>query len=266
MGVVRVNGCELYYEELGSGEPLLLMHGGLGLDLTSLRPFHDALADRARLIYYDHRWCGRSERVGEPDHAMWQDDAAGLLDALAIDRATIYGHSYGAWLALGFALRYPQRVRRLVLCGASPAFDYVPDLAQFEHTHPEALQALTAAFERPPATDAELAALWATILPMYFVGTVPPALLARCHASAGGYARGSQALAGFSLVDRLGELRVPLDILTGSHDFITPIAQAHRLAAAAPDARVTEFGRSGHFPFVEEPDAYLAAFRDILTA
>ena len=264
MGVARVNGCELYYEQFGAGEPILFMHGGLGLDLTSLRPYHDPLADSARLVYYDHRWCGRSGRVGEPDHAMWQDDAAGLLDALAIERATIYGHSYGAWLALGFALRYPQRVRRLVLCGASPAFDYAPDLARFERTHPAALNALTASFAQPPATDRELAALWTKILPMYFVGPVPPDLAARCHASAGGYARGSQALAGFTLVDRLGELRMPIDILTGSHDFITPIAQAQRLAALAPNVRVTEFAHSGHFPFIEQPDAYLHAFRAAL--
>lgn len=264
MSVALVNDVELFYEEVGAGEPVLLMHGGLGLDHTYLRPYHDALGERARLIYYDHRWCGRSGRVGEPDHAMWQDDAAALLDALALDRATIYGHSYGAWIALGFALRYPGRVRRLVLCGASPAFDYAPDLAPFERTHPAALSALTAAFERPPGTDAELAALWTTILPLYFVGKPPSDLLARGQASAGGYARGSQALAGFSLVDRLGELTMPIDILTGAHDFITPMAQAHRLAAGAPDVRVTELSRSGHFPFIEETDLYLRAFREAL--
>jgi len=266
MSVANVNGADLVLEERGSGEPILLMHGGLGLDHSSLTPWHDALAHRARLIYYDHRWNGRSDRIGPADFETWQSDAAGLLDHLGIARATIFGHSYGAWIALAFAARYPERVDRLILCGASPAFDYAPDLSRQEQTNPAAVKALLAGLATPPATDDELRELWRTILPLYFETAPPPELLARTHCSAAGYAYSSAALASYNVVASLPAMTMPMLILVGAHDFITPPAQAHRIAALAPHATVVELPRSGHFPFIEERDAYLAAIESWLDA
>ena len=259
MSVANVNGVELFFEEVGAGEPVLMMHGGLGLDHKSLTPWHDRLARRARLIYYDHRWNGRSGRIGPAGFDTWQSDAAALLDHVGIARATIYGHSYGAWIALAFAARNPERVARLILCGASPAFDYAPDLSRQERKSPAAVQALVAGLTTPPATDDELRELWRTILPLYFETSPPPELLARTHCSAAGYAHSSAALAGFSVVASLPAMTMPMLILVGAHDFITPPAQAHRIAELAPDATVVELARSGHFPYIEEPDAYFAA-------
>jgi len=266
MTIARVNGVDLWFEAIGSGEPILMMHGGLGMDHSYLRPWHDPLSAQGRLIYYDHRWNGRSERVGPADHAQWHADAAALLGHLHATPATIFGHSYGAWLALGFAARHPQLVSRLILCGASPAFDYQPDLSRHERENPSAVRALVEALEKPPATDPELAELWRKILPLYFVAPPPSSVLANMVVSAPGYALGSRALAGFSEVDRLGRIDVPIHIIVGRHDFITPVAQAHRIASLAQRAQVVELPSSGHFPFIEEPDAYLAAFRAALSS
>ena len=85
MSFATVNGASLWFDIVGTGEPILMMHG-VGLDHAYLRPWHDPLADRSRLIYYDHRWNGQSERIGEPDHAMWHADAAALLDHAAWQR------------------------------------------------------------------------------------------------------------------------------------------------------------------------------------
>jgi proline iminopeptidase len=59
MSIANVNGANLFYEAIGDGPPILMLHG-LGLDHTSLRPWHDELADQARVIYHDLRWNGRS--------------------------------------------------------------------------------------------------------------------------------------------------------------------------------------------------------------
>ena len=115
MSTATVNGVDLHFESIGAGDPILMMHGGLGLDLASLTPWHDRLARRARLLYYDPRWNGRSGRSGPAGFDTWQSDAAALLDHLGIARATIYGHSYGAWIALAFAARNPHRIRRSTL-------------------------------------------------------------------------------------------------------------------------------------------------------
>jgi len=259
MAVVLANGVELFYEEFGTGEPLLMMHG-LGLDHHYLRPWHDALADRARIIYYDHRWNGASGRVGSPDLAMWHADAAALLDQLGIAKATVYGHSYGSWLALDFAARYPQRVTRVIASGTSPAFDY-PDvvMANAQRRDPAAAQILASGFAALPADDAGFENLWRGILPLYFAGPARPEILDGTRFSAHAFALGMAALPAFSMIGRMPTM--PLLAIAGSDDFITPPDQARRLVEGVPTARAVVIEDAGHFPFVEQPDAYLAAFR-----
>ncbi len=244
------------YVEVGAGEPILMMHG-IGLDHGYLRPWHDALADRARLIYYDMR------TTGPLDHAVWLADAAALLDQLGLAKATLYGHSYGSWLALEFAARYPERVSRVIACATSPAFDY-PDLVMenARRKDPALAEILAGAFAKLPTDDAEFARIWRTILPLYFHGEAPP-ILDHTQFSAHAFGCGMAALQGWSVVGRMPP--VPLLAITGDDDYITPFAQARRLADGVPGARAVEIANAGHFPFVEQPEAYLAALRDFLS-
>jgi proline iminopeptidase len=258
---VSVEGANLFYDTVGSGPPLLMMHAN-GLDHTYLRPWHDALAERATVIYYDMRWNGRSDRKGRADHSRWHTDACALLDHLGEKRATIFGHSYGAWLAQSFAARYPHRVSSLILCGASPAFDHVTEaVAEAQRRDPVAAAALMAAFASPMTQDVMLETIWTQILPLYFHGEVQRELLARTRFSAPGFVYGQRALDGFSMVEALPKLAIPILVLAGKYDFLTPPSQARRIAAIAQNATVVEFDESGHFPYVEETDAYLDAIR-----
>lgn len=264
MTMVRAGEAELFYEVIGSGSPVLMLHG-LGLDHTYLRPWHDPLADVARLIYYDQRWNGRSARVGPSDHATWQADAIALLDQLGEQRSVVYGHSYGAWLALGLALRYPERVSGLILCGSSPAFDYADQVvASALARDPVAASALIGGFGAPVPSDTVFETLWREILPLYFAGEPRPDILANTIFSSRGFNAGIECLAGFTVEPQLSELRMPILLVTGKHDFITPPSQALRIAAGAPHAKFVELARSGHFPFVEEQTEYLQTIRDWL--
>jgi proline iminopeptidase len=266
MSVARVNGVELFYETVGEGEPLLMLHGN-GLDHTYLRPWHDGIADHTRVIYYDQRWNGRSERKGPIDHATSHADALALLDHLGESRATVYGHSYGAWLALGFAARHPERVARLILSGTSPAFDYVPEvIANAQARDPVAASYLIEGLQHGVATDADLATIWQRILPLYFFGPPRPEILADVRFSARGFGDAMAALDGFSMVNQLPTMSMPILVLAGIADYITPPSQARRIASLAPNATVVELTKSGHFPFVEETAAYLDAIRRWVTA
>lgn len=259
---VTVDEAVLTGDVVGDGRPVLMFHPP-GLDSTCLRPWHDALTERgrARLLYYDHRWCGQSDRVGPATHARWLDDAAAVLDHTGDRRAVIFGFSYGAWLALAFALRYPQRVAGLALCGASPQFDYAADaVAAAQARDPVAAAALVDGLAVAPLTDAALGAVWRRILPLYFAGPVRHDVLARTRFAAHAFAESMAALATFTTVERLGEIRPPVLVLTGARDFITPPAQGRRLVAGVPNGRYVELAGSGHFPFVEDNPAYLAAF------
>lgn len=115
MPEVRVNGISLYYEEHGSGEAILGIHGSL----SSAAFWTEAartLAAYGRTIVYDRRGCARSERPDPYATNVHEqaDDAAALIDALDAAPAIVIGRSYGGAVALDLALRYPDRVRALV--------------------------------------------------------------------------------------------------------------------------------------------------------
>jgi esterase len=113
----RVNGVGLYYEEHGSGAPILCIHGAGGTALAWADAV-DKLARLGRVIAYDRRGCSRSERPTPYERtsiAEHSDDAAVLIDALAAAPAIVVGRSYGGTVAADLAIRYPDRVRALVL-------------------------------------------------------------------------------------------------------------------------------------------------------
>ena len=160
-----------------------MLHGGLGLDRSTLRPWLDPLGDRARLVFLDLRGCGLSEPIptGAPvTHATWVDDADALRDHLGLERWTVFGHSYGGFLALEYALRYPERTAGLVLCSTAPAFDHAGvAMANAEaRGTPETLAALAGAFSSPAPSDEAFEATWRALAPLYLHRPTPESLSA----------------------------------------------------------------------------------------
>jgi pimeloyl-ACP methyl ester carboxylesterase len=116
MTTIRVNDVSLYYEEHGSGEPILCVHGTGSSTVLWRRPATE-LAKHGRTIVYDRRGFGISERP-EPfvtDVHQHADDAAALIEALRLTPAIVIGRSQGGEIAVDLALRYPDRVRALAL-------------------------------------------------------------------------------------------------------------------------------------------------------
>ncbi len=115
-------GIRTNYHDVGSGFPLLMIHGsGPGVSAwANWRLVMPALAQQARVIAPDMVGFGFSERPAGQRYDMdtWVAQAVGLLDALGIERADLVGNSFGGALALALAIRHPQRVRRLVLMGS----------------------------------------------------------------------------------------------------------------------------------------------------
>jgi esterase len=121
MAEQQVNGVRLYYEEHGQGPPILCVHGTGGSALMWGAAIPE-LARLGRVIIYDRRGCTRSQRPDPYDKtsvAEHADDAAALLDALGAAPAAVVGRSYGGGVAIDLALRYPERVRGLVLLEAA---------------------------------------------------------------------------------------------------------------------------------------------------
>ena len=94
----NIKDIQLWVECAGEGAPLLVMHGGPGLDHTYFRPHLDNLAKTHNVIYYDHRGNGRSSPVQNWEgitHATWVEDADQLRASLGHEKIFLFGHSYG---------------------------------------------------------------------------------------------------------------------------------------------------------------------------
>lgn len=123
-----VNGIKLYYEIYGSGEPLVLIHGGL-TTIDEMHGWIDPLAKTRQVIAVEMQGHGRTEDTDRP--MTWQamgDDIATLLDVLAIPKADLVGHSFGGGSAIRAAIQHPDKVRRLVVVSAPIAkSDWFPE-------------------------------------------------------------------------------------------------------------------------------------------
>jgi pimeloyl-ACP methyl ester carboxylesterase len=144
----KVNGIGLAYEVVGSGAPMLLIHGAHIADALQPLVTEPAL-EGFQHIRYHRRGLGASTRpvqAGPTSVAEQAQDAVGLLDHLGVDRAHLVGHSFGAMIALELAVQHPTRVASLVLL--EPAFLATPAAAAFT-------RAVTALVDRYQAGDAE---------------------------------------------------------------------------------------------------------------
>ena len=279
-GFLPVEGGKVWYQVLGaakSGVPLLTLHGGPGYPHDYLEPL-DRLADERPVIFYDQLGCGQSER---PDNrALWRVDRfvrelAQVRQALGLERVHLFGHSWGAMLAVDYLLSGAS-VTSLIL--ASPALSiprWMEDATQLRKTLPADVQATLALHEAAGTTET-LRYRDATMqyYRRYLCRMDPwPDPMNRSHEASSGavyremwgpselYATGN--LIDYDRTGRLSEIAVPTLYTCGRYDEATPEATAW-YRSLTPAAELLVFERSAHMPHLEETDAYVAALRDFL--
>ena len=259
---IEVNGAELFYESIGSGPPILLMHGGLGLSHDYLRPYFDQLKATNTVVFYDHFGNGRSEKP-EDYAAMSFDrltsDAAALMTALGHENFTLIGHSYGGFIAQEFAANYDDRLDGLVLIDTVPAFDYQPKI-----TGPEAsMAAFGKLFTQPMADNTDWRETWNPVVELYFHQWDPKVgadLDARTRYDYRAWNASGALLGSFNTLEELPDITTRTLVIAGRHDGITPAdAGATRIAEMMPNASLMIFENSGHYPFIEEEAAFFEA-------
>jgi proline iminopeptidase len=260
----------LFREVLGTGAPLVALHGGFGLDHSYFRPWLEALP--LQLVLPDLRGCGRSPRDGIETAGFdtMSADVDGLRAELGLEKWTVLGHSFGSYLALDYAHRHPDRVERLILVGGAPALDY-PDVINanlVKRGTPEQTALLQKAMFAPLESDDEFRTAWNLILPLYFRSWDPKIgaqMDQKMIYSAPGLFHGFRMLSHFSALPWLHDLQMPALVMGGRHDWIAPPAQgAQRLARGLPHARLVFFEESGHFPFIEENQRFLSVLREFV--
>ncbi len=257
-GYADVNGTRLYYEEQGSGRPVVLIHGAV-LDRTMWDDQMPELAKRYRVIRYDARGFGRSARGTEFFKA--QEDLLGLLDHLNIQQADLVGLSLGGRIAIDYALTYPTRVRSLML--AAPGISG----ARGDQTPSAWLTDLMKAIQAKDSIAAADAWLRSEAMaPAMELAGVRERLRALSYANSGIFAMASnpEQVMVPAAMGRLAELRVPTLVLIGTRDAALLRALSDSLVARVPNVRRVWIEGAGHLLNLEKPHEFNRAMLDFL--
>jgi pimeloyl-ACP methyl ester carboxylesterase len=238
-GCVQVGKAQMFYAVFGAGEPVLLIHGGLGnADVWEIQV--KALAATYKVIVADSRGHGRSTRSGDDIHyRIMADDYVALLDQLKIAKAAVVGWSDGGIIALDLAMRYPARVTKVFAHAANSRPGVGPGRAGSR----TAWNAYVAWARRD----------YHRLSSMRCPGT--PADFARLSASLSKMWRSEPQ---WSDAD-LRKIRVPAAIVLGDHDEAISCRHTHYLAKTIPGARLMVLPRVGHFAMRQDPANYTAA-------
>jgi len=235
--VDRPDGSRLYHEVYGHGEPIVLVEGAGG-DIGGWRRNIPRLAAELRVVAFDLRGNGRSVAPDAPmAMATFVEDMLALLDHLGIDRAHVYGQSFGGMVAQEVALTAPDRVRSLILACTLPGMRHaVPVRARVPKARPwEAMYSPRFLREHPEevAEDQRL-------------GTPQRPAMAR---------RQWEAMQGFDAYDRLPSLRLPTLVIHGTEDRAVHPDNARIMAERIPGARLVLLEGAGHVYHAEQPEA-----------
>ncbi|WP_420634199.1 alpha/beta fold hydrolase [Candidatus Palauibacter sp.] len=279
-GSLSVYEAELFYQKVGAGEPVVVVHGGPGLDHSYLRPWFGPLAETNQVVFYDQRGLGASNAVLDAASLSMErylTDIDRIRERVAErERFTLLAHSWGAIPALLYALERPERLNALIL--VSPVepgsrFREQTDANQLARRDSVDLAAIDS-IRNTPAFEQRDAEALSQIFFHVFRGTFADAGVADSLLRIALHERTARQgqrvaaalmtpLQGLDFWDQLGDIDVPVLIAHGRQDPI-PVEMVQALNEALPDSRLVTIDGAGHFPFIEKPVLLWAAIHGFL--
>lgn len=269
---IKVNGVRLFFDVEGPSyalkegaleqrPPLVILHGGPGIDHSPYRELGQRLSPFFQVIYLDQRGSGRSE-AGSPESwnlESWAADVYHFCEALGLEKPLVLGHSFGGYVAQAYASLYPQHPARLILAGTAPRFVKARSLAAFEQWGgPQAVDVARKFFAAPLAHFQEYLGV---CYPLYGVKPVPPEVMARMviKLDVADFFVGG-AMQSFDLRHTLNQVAAPVLILSAERDVIATPADIEDLKKALKPELVTHHPctDSGHEIFRDAEDESVA--------
>lgn len=245
---------------------VILLHGGPGFDHSNFKPEYAQLAEVAQLVYLDHRGNGRSDwgDASTWNLETWADDVRGFCDALDIEAPIVLGWSFGGFVAMAYAARYPEHPAKLILQSTAARLDMERLVRSFGQFGGPAAAESARAFWTTHDNDSMMRYLEHCI-PLYHSGPLTDQMT-RCVLN-------PELLTGFEgememdLRVGLEGVHVPTLVLVGGKDPITPVAAAEEIVASlpGPDIMLELFDDAAHFIQLSEPERFLSVVRDFIT-
>ena len=264
MPKVKVNDTQMYYEVRGEGFPLVMIMGINGnADWWDPRMVQE-LSRNFKVVMFDNRGAGRTD-VSNREYTikLFADDTAGLMDALGISKAHVFGLSMGGMIAQELVLNYPEKVKKLVLCstlcGGTKSIPASGDvfgtfIADRSGLSPEEI------FRReiPLLFTEEFIQNNPDLIELFIQRVLMTPI------SNESFMRRLDALTKFDTYDRLPQIRAPTLILHGKRDILVPPENGSILAEAIPNAKLVCSEKSAHGLIYEEMEKMIHVLLDFL--
>ena len=284
---IPAGAASLHAREIGRGRPIIVLHGGPDFDQAYLLPDMDRLATEYRLIYYDQRGRGRSADGVRPEDVTMASDVADVETVrqhFQLTSTALLGHSWGAVLALEYALQHPNHVSHLILMNPAPASSkdvallrktYLAKLgaemdrqreilasAAYQEGDPDAVIARYRIHFRHALKRTEDYEKLMTAMKAAFVSQ-GKAGIRKARAVEDRLMDETWNVPGYDLTPRLGALRIPTLVIWGDHDFI-PMEISSHIARAVPNAQIVTLEDCGHFAYLECAGDVRSVLKDFL--
>jgi pimeloyl-ACP methyl ester carboxylesterase len=271
---IEVNGLQVHYKQAGQGEPFIFLLHGFGASTFSWRDVMQPLGQYGTVIAFDRPAFGLTERplpgewTGQNPYssAAQVDLLFGLMDALGAERAILMGNSAGGTVSISAALAKPERVQALVLVDAAVyTGGGTPSLLRpiFQTPQMDRLGVLLARSFSESGMDL-LYRAWhdpSRITPEIVEAYREPLRIENWDVALWQLTKTSRPL---NLPARLGELKMPVLVVTGDDDRVVPTAESLRLAQDISGAELAVFENCGHVPQEECPEPFLTAVEAFL--
>ncbi|HET7504981.1 MAG TPA: alpha/beta hydrolase [Kofleriaceae bacterium] len=239
-GSVDVDGARIAYAIFGKGEPVLLLHGGLG-NSGHFGFQVPALADRFQVIAIDSRGQGKSTRSRTPiTYDLMASDVVAVLDHLSIARASVIGWSDGGEVALKLGIKFPDRVNRLFVFGTNYDASGSKPRGSRSATFVSYTQKCRADYLRMWKTMKGFDALVEALRPLW------------------------RNPAGITQ-DQLRQIKAPTVIADGDHDELIVLDQVTEMARLIPNGKLVIFDGTSHFALWQDPERFNQAILGFLT-
>ena len=292
-GYVDAKGVLIYYQTIGHGAPLMIVHGGPGASHDYLLPYLLPLARSNKLIFIDERGSGRSEKLEDAAQYTVEnmvEDVENVRQALHLGKIRLMGHSYGGVLAQAYAFKYQQNLTHLILGGTFYSTSEMNKVLAEEKSSmpPEALAKLDAIEKaglfgkgkdwekgRYPDDYAKLA--WGDgYFPFLYQRRPDPNydpaagntttswdLYREMWGSSGEFVIDGN-LKSVEYLDKLSSIHVPTLVICGDHDESNP-RLSRTMHEKIAGSKLVILPQSGHMAFVDQPNMYIKAVTEFLS-
>ena len=270
------SGVSIYYEVIGDsgGTPLVVANGGPGFDHTYLHlsDAWDVIAKNRKVVLYDQRGNGRSSHIALGQSCTLRDqieDLEAVRAQIGADRIDLLGHSWGGFLVMAYAARYPQHIQHLLIVD-SAAPKWSDTVFLFKDVFPEGVEREDAArFASQMGDKSALDALLREYLSMLFYSPEKRDAALAQMADVDENRDVNQAitrdLQRYDLNPELPKYHFPTIVMTGRFDMNVAPAVAYKIHKAVPGSQFVVFDRSGHMPFYEEPEKFVQTVEAFLS-